>query len=181
MVSEILDIASFDSGRIELRSSAFSLDELLADECRRVLPLAQAKNLWLHDESTPLRISLQTDRAKLARIVGNLLANAIKFTENGGVTVRSAVMSEGGVHIGIGDTGIGIAAENLPVIFNEFARVGGAAVDHNKGWGLGLAICGRLVQALDGKITVTSELYRGSVFTVCLPSSCIVHRQDPPR
>jgi len=174
LVSEILDITRFDSGRISLQESTFSLNDLLADECLRLNSLAQAKNLGLEVESPPLPIGLRTDRVKLARVLGNLLTNAIKFTKSGGVTVSCTLAPVRGVLIHVRDTGVGIAPEHLAEVFNEFAQLGNAACDRGKGWGLGLAICRRLVAALGGQVTVESELNHGSTFTISLPPSCIV-------
>jgi signal transduction histidine kinase len=80
------------------------------------------------------------------------------------------------------DTGIGIAPQQLERIFTEFAQVGNTSSDGNSGWGLGLAICRRLVKLIGGRITVESELNRGSVFTVRLPPECVVDapKGEPP-
>ena len=178
LVSEILDIARLDSGRLSLQESTFSLNDLLADECLRLNSLAQAKSLWLKVEPSAPPISLRTDRVKLARVLGNLLTNAIKFTESGGVTVSSTLVPGRGVMIRVRDTGVGIAPEHLAEVFDEFAQVGNAARDHIKGWGLGLAICRRLIAALGGQVTVESELNHGSTFTIALPPSCSVDSPD---
>jgi signal transduction histidine kinase len=111
-------------------------------------------------------------------VLGNLVANAIKFTESGGVTVSSTLVPARGVVIQVSDTGVGIAPEHLTEIFEEFAQVGDAARDHHEGWGLGLAICRRLIEALGGQIRVESELSRGSIFTISLPPSCIATDLD---
>jgi signal transduction histidine kinase len=81
----------------------------------------------------------------------------------------------------VSDTGVGIAPEHLTKILDEFAQVGDAAVAHHEGWGLRLAICRRLIEALGGQITVESELNRGSTFTISLPPSCIVGDLDRAR
>jgi signal transduction histidine kinase len=178
LVSEVLDNARLDADRITLQESTFSLNELLAEECLRLHSLAQAKNLTLKIVPLAPPISLRADRMKLARVLGNLLSNAIKFTESGGVTVSSSLEPVRGVRINVCDTGIGIAPEHLAEVFDEFAQVGNGSGDHNKGWGLGLAICRRLIAALDGNVTVESELNHGSTFTICLPPSCMVNGPD---
>jgi signal transduction histidine kinase len=181
LVSEILDISLLDSGRLELQETTFSLNDLFAEECRLLHPLAQNKNLSLNVEPSTPPIELRTDRIKLTRVLGNLVANAIKFTEFGGVTLSSTLVSARGVQIRVSDTGVGVAPEHLTKIFDEFAQVGDAARDHHAGWGLGLAICRRLTEALGGQITVESELDRGSSFTISLPPSCIVRDLDKGR
>ena len=181
LVSNILDVARFDSGRLENRESMFSLNDLFAEECRCLLPLAQVKNLWLKVQPPAPAIELRTDRAKLTRVLANLVTNAIKFTESGGVTVSTTLVSARGVRIQVSDTGVGIAPEHLTEIFDEFAQVANAARNRHEGWGLGLAICRRLVEALGGQITVESVLNRGSIFTISLPPSCIVCDLDRAR
>jgi signal transduction histidine kinase len=97
------------------------------------------------------------------------------------VTVSSTLVSAWGVRIQVSDTGVGIAPEHLTRIFDEFAWVGNAARNRHEGWGLGLAICRRLIEALGGQITVESALNRGSIFTISLPSSCLVCEPDRAR
>ena len=114
---------------------------------------------------------IAADKAKLARVVRNLVSNAIKFTEAGSVTVSSALADGHMVAIAISDTGIGIAPENLERIFGEFAQLRSSSEDERRGWGLGLAICRRLVGMMGGTISVESVLNRGSTFIVRLPRS----------
>jgi signal transduction histidine kinase len=174
LVSEVLDVARFDSGRLNLHESTFCLNDLLTDECLRLDSLAQAKGLWLKVEPVAPALNLRTDRVKLTRVISNLLTNAIKFTNAGGVTASVALAADGGVLIDVRDTGIGIAPEHLAEIFGEYAQVGSSSSDHHIGWGLGLAICRRLVAALGGQVTVRSEPGRGSTFTISLPPSCVM-------
>jgi len=170
MVADVLDISAIDSGRVALHESEFALDELLADECRALEPLARQKGLRLEFQRGAAPLDLRADKAKLARVVRNLTMNAIKFTRAGAVTVTSASTGDEAL-IRIADTGIGIAPENLDRIFGEFAQLRSASDDEKRGWGLGLAICKRLLGMMGGRITVESNLNRGSIFTVYLPSS----------
>jgi signal transduction histidine kinase len=171
MVSGMLDISAIDSGRVMLHESEFSLDELFAQERTSLEPMAFAKGLQLHLASRSPALSLRADKAKLARVVRNLVSNAIKFTEAGSVTVSSALADRHMVVIAVSDTGIGIAPENLERIFGEFAQLRSLSEDERRGWGLGLAICKRLVGMMGGTISVESVLNRGSTFTVRLPRS----------
>ncbi len=178
LVSDLLDLARIDSGRADLRESTFALNDLLAGQCHDLAPLARAKALRLEAELPEPPVRLRADRGKLARVLANLIGNAIKFTETGGVTVRAARAPGGDVLIAVRDTGVGIAPGQLDRVFDEFAQVHRADGEGNKGWGLGLAICRRLVNALGGTITVESAPGRGSVFTVRLPSRCVA--EAPP-
>ncbi len=174
LVSDLLDLARIDSGRMELKEGPFSLNDLLADQCRDLVPLSQAKALRLESELPEPPIWVRSDRGKLSRVLSNLVGNAIKFTEAGGVTLSATRSPGGDVLVAVRDTGVGIAPEQLGRVFEEFAQVHKTGDPGNKGWGLGLAICRRLVNALGGSITLESAPGRGSVFTVCLPSHCVV-------
>jgi signal transduction histidine kinase len=176
LLSDILDISSFDSGRVELRESEFSLNDLLAEECIRLRPLAHAKSLQLIVEPSNPPIWLRTDRVKLDRILSNLVSNAIKFTQTGQVTVTANRSPDCDVLIGVRDTGTGIAAENLGRIFDEFTQLDNAKHDRLKGSGLGLAICRRIIAVIGGEITVKSQPNVGSTFAVRLPPSCIIDK-----
>jgi signal transduction histidine kinase len=175
LLSTVLDTARLESGRVEYQESTFSLNALLASSCEDLGPAAQAKSLRLQIEVPERAIWLRTDRVKLQRVISNLVSNAIKFTEHGTVTVAAALTSDRVAVICVQDTGMGIAPQQLERIFTEFAQVGNPSSDGNSGWGLGLAICRRLVRLIGGRITVESELNRGSVFKVRLPSECVVN------
>jgi signal transduction histidine kinase/CheY-like chemotaxis protein len=178
LVSDVLDVARFDSGKIELQESEFSLGELIAAECRQLYPLAQDKGLTMVVEPMDRPIWLRTDRIKLARVLGNLVGNAIKFTDAGTVRVSAAVAPDRRVLIRVEDTGIGIAPEHFGQIFDEFAQLRNPARDKTKGTGLGLAICKRLIEVLRGTIAVESQVRQGSSFTVTLPASAVLLRVD---
>jgi signal transduction histidine kinase len=178
LVTDILDISSIDSGQITLHESEFSLDDFISEECRRMLPIAEAKNLSLEAEPSTTPVCIRTDHLKLARILNNLVANAIKFTESGGVVLASELTPRGTVVIRVRDSGIGIKSEYLDWIFDEFSQVRDPESQSERGWGLGLAICRRLTDAMGGSIAVESRPNVGSVFSVELPSTCIVSELD---
>lgn len=179
LISDLLDVTRFDSGHIAVQETTVSLYELLVEQCSTLHPLAQAKELRLAVEAPDRPILLRTDRIKLARVVSNLLGNAIKFTQNGSIAVNVSVMPEQ-VLICVRDTGVGIAAEHLDRIFDEFAQLQNGTDGHGEGWGLGLPICRRLIEALGGRITVESEPGQGSTFVMSLPSRCLVEGPGTP-
>ena len=179
LVADVLDISSLESGRVELHESEFAaLHEVLAGECRRLLPLAQAKNLALTADPVVPPVRVRADRVKLTRVLSNLVTNAIKFTEAGGVSLAAGLTPERAVVIRVRDTGVGISPESRDRIFDEWAQLDRPGHDRADGWGLGLAICRRLVGLMGGAITVESQLNRGSVFSVCLPPSCVRDGSD---
>lgn len=175
-LSEVIDIASFDTGRITINNSEFNLGELVQLQCERLLPMAENKALRLVAEPCDLR--LRTDRVKLGRVVGNLVGNAIKFTNTGAVTVSCGLTQSERVFIRVADTGRGIQPDNLERIFTEFAQADRFPIESCSGWGLGLAISRRMVQLLGGEIAVQSQPGAGSIFTVSLPPSCLVINEE---
>ena len=182
LLSEVLDVSSFDSGQVELRVSEFSLREILLEVCQRLSPLAQAKQLPLGIASAPNDIRLRSDRAKIMRILSNLVSNAIKFTQVGEVALQGGFSPQGSVLIQVRDTGSGIAPEDLERIFEEYTQAGEAdTADSRDGWGLGLVICRRMARLIGGNILVESTPQKGSTFTLCLPASCIAQRPGDDR
>jgi signal transduction histidine kinase len=172
LLSEIIDIASFDTGRITINNTEFDLDELIALLRERVLPMAESKGLDLIAEPSQLR--LRTDRVKLGRAIGNLVGNAIKFTGAGSVTVSCGLTKKDTLFVRVADTGCGIKPADLDRIFAEFAQINQSPVQLGGGWGLGLAISRRMVHLLGGEIEVQSVPGQGSAFIVTLPPSCVV-------
>src|SRR5689334_20162367 len=147
LISDLLDMAQIDSGRMHLNETLFSLNDLVVGQCGELRVLAETKGLQLESELPEQSIELRTDRAKLSRVLSNLIGNAVKFTEKGRVTVTAKASPDGDALITVRDTGTGIAPEQLDRIFDEFTQM------HKQdkvrtGWGLGLAICRRLVDIL---------------------------------
>jgi signal transduction histidine kinase len=183
LVSNVLDVTRFDTDKLELHETEFPLSRLLEEESRQVLPLAQAKKLSLDVEPADESLWLRADRIKLGRVLGNLLGNGIKFTDKGSIrlaTRRDPVDGDssagGDVTISVIDTGIGITPENQAHIFDEFWQL--SDPQRSKGSGLGLSISKRLIEAMGGKIAVTSEPGRGSTFTITLPAASVIARPD---
>jgi signal transduction histidine kinase len=181
LVSNVLDVTRFDTDKLELHENEFALARLLEEEVRQVLPLAQAKNLILDIDPPGGGASgggldgqcyIRADRIKLGRVLGNLLGNAIKFTDRGGIKVTTSRNGDGGICIAVTDTGIGISPENQAHIFDEFWQL--ADPQRSKGSGLGLSISKRLVEAMGGQVQIRSDAGKGSTFTVTLPVTCIV-------
>lgn len=179
-LSEVIDLASFDSGRVVLNPSEFSLEGLINEQCQRLSALAEAKGLELQADVAADQTWLLTDRVKLGRVVGNLINNAIKFTQHGNVTVSCGRDPTGTVFVRVSDTGCGIKEDEIANIFGEYAQLRPHPTREHRasGWGLGLAISRRMSRLLGGDISVQSQVGVGSTFLVRLPSSCLVPRQD---
>jgi len=172
LVNDLLDIARYDQGKLEFVESEFPLGGFLVGTLEGMRPLAFQKALGLEAEvETPAAV-LRTDRIKLGRVVQNLVANAIKFTDEGEVRVAARASTDSGLVLTVRDTGVGIPEAMRENIFDEFAQLRNPERDRTKGTGLGLAICRRLVTAMGGEIRVASEPgQRGSTFRVTLPPS----------
>ena len=175
LVKSILEIGKIQSGRYVFSIEPLDLKDLGSEILEEVLPLAEAKGLTLSKEFSQNSFPMETDRSGLRRILYNLMGNALKFTEHGGVKISVNSMAggvgspAGVVGIRVEDTGCGIEAYQLGKIFDEFYQVDGSGSNTAPGTGLGLSICQRLVKLLGGEITVESEVGRGTVFSVTLP------------
>jgi two-component system, NtrC family, sensor kinase len=175
LINAILDLAKVEAGRLEVNPSEVRITALLEQCMRTVEPLikegvAQVKVL---DGELP---SMTVDEERLRQILMNLLSNAAKFTSSGRIEVRTRV-ENGFVEFTVADTGIGIAAEKLALIFEEFEQAHAGTAREYGGTGLGLAIARRLARLLGGDIRVESVPGQGSTFTLALP---ICYRASPP-
>jgi signal transduction histidine kinase/CheY-like chemotaxis protein/HAMP domain-containing protein len=177
LINDILDLSKVEAGRMDLRTERFPLAALIEDLQATFRPLTTEKGLDFEvsvDRSAPA--DLTTDRQRLRQVLANLLSNAVKFTEHGRVTLRVAAAPadspEGeGLVFGVTDTGIGIAPENLAVIFGAFQQGDGTLSRRYSGTGLGLSIASEVSGLLGGRITATSDLGRGSTFTLFVPTA----------
>ena len=170
LINDVLDLAKIKSGKFELHWETVDLKSLLASVVETAEPLAERKANRLTLVADGEIGSLYADPMRLRQVLLNLLSNACKFTEQGSVTLTARhEEDQQRVVLEVGDTGIGMAADHMVDLFQEFSQIGIAKQRKYGGTGLGLAISRRLVRLMGGDITVTSELDRGSVFTVTLP------------
>jgi signal transduction histidine kinase/DNA-binding response OmpR family regulator len=168
LINDVLDLTKIEAGRIELAPEPFDLGVALAESVEGLRPLADRKGIEVVLDAEPGMIA--ADRGRLRQIVYNLLSNAIKFTPERGRVDVEARWSGSDACISVADTGIGIAAEDLDHIFEEFSQVGDLKA-REAGTGLGLALTRRLVEAHGGRITVSSAPGVGTRFEVRLPES----------
>jgi signal transduction histidine kinase/CheY-like chemotaxis protein len=175
LVSDVLDLARFDTGKTDVQASDFCLDALLEADVRQQQPIAEYKGLRLSVSLPAAPVWVRTDKIKLKRVISNLVGNAIKFTNRGGeVQLRCTIMLDGGLELAVADTGVGIPVEHLPKIFDEFHQLRNPERDRNKGTGLGLAICQRLAQALGCTISVDSIPGEGTTFYLRMPAEVLI-------
>ena len=172
LINGILDLSRIESGREEVSPTRFSLEELIGEIVEMMNPLVREKGIALINQVGSGLPPIISDAVKVRHILQNLLANAVKFTESGSVTISAHLEEhEDEVHIAIRDTGIGIAAEHLGHIFEEFRQADEGTARKYGGTGLGLAIAKKFALLLQGDIKVKSTVGQGSVFTLRLPSS----------
>jgi PAS domain S-box-containing protein len=186
LINDILDVSKIESGRLTLEASEFSLRESLGDTLRTLAVRAHQKGLELAcDVSSGVPDAVVGDPGRLRQVVMNLVGNAIKFTDRGEVVVR--VTGERGpdrqvtLHFTITDTGIGIAPEKQAVIFAPFVQGDGSMSRLYAGTGLGLTIASQLVEMMGGRITVDSEVGRGSSFRFTIRLGLGVETRTTPR
>lgn len=167
LVSEILDLARIESGRLDINAEEFDIVSLLEAATESLRPTAEAKSLALGFASESPRISVLLDVDRVTQIALNLLSNAVKYTDRGDVTMRVSARDDG-IVFDVSDTGPGIDPSEGEHLFDEFVRMGRAGA-RTEGTGLGLAITRRLTEALGGTISVESRPGEGSCFSVWLP------------
>jgi signal transduction histidine kinase/CheY-like chemotaxis protein len=171
LVSDLLDLAKVEAGKIVVRPTEFDVTHLFGALRGMLRPLLVNESVALVFEEPDARIVLHTDEAKVSQILRNFISNALKFTERGEVRVRAELDPAGGaVSFSVSDTGIGIAADDLETIFQEFTQIDSAIQRRVQGTGLGLPLCRKLAELLGGRAWASSEVGAGSRFSAVIPA-----------
>lgn len=179
IVDDILDYSRLEADRLELETTSFNLRELLDSVIQLMAQPAQRKHIKLELHIDPaVRLPVRGDPLRLRQVIGNLVGNAIKFTEQGGVVVNVSRQGETAsrhkLRFEVIDTGIGLSAEQQSRLFNAFTQADASTTRLYGGTGLGLAISKRIVELMDGRIGVESTPGRGSRFWFEIPLLKIV-------
>ncbi len=180
LINDVLDFSKLDANRMELSPTPLALTALLESSLAPFRTQASAKNLWLAGSVIePAPSHILADELRLIQIITNLVSNAVKYTQRGGVTLRlstAAALDARGpagqqpaLVIEVTDTGIGIPEDEQALVFEDFYRLQGQQMRLARGTGLGLAIVQKLVTLMRGRIVLKSEVGLGSTFTVYLP------------
>ena len=172
LINQVLDLSKIEAGKLELNPASVDLTPLIDEVVGTARQLAeQNKNRLVVDAPDNLG-ALTVDPMRLRQILLNLLSNACKFTKQGEVKLRARklVDGRGWIELAVADSGIGMTAEQLGKLFQEFTQADASTAQRFGGTGLGLAISRKLARMMGGDVTVTSEPGKGSVFTVCLPA-----------
>lgn len=182
IINDLLDMTQMDSGKMSISPAEYDLNQVIMDCYLLVAPKAADKNLvieLINDEFVPRK--LYGDAARIKQIITNILNNAIKYTEQGMVSLRIEYREKGNKQIdlilAVSDTGIGIKEENMPYIFEAFNRLDSLNNRHIEGTGVGLSIVKNLLELMGGTVTVDSTYGVGSTFTVEIPQKVISY--DP--
>jgi signal transduction histidine kinase/ActR/RegA family two-component response regulator len=177
LLNDALDFSQIEAGKLSLEPSEFDMEHLTRGAVATFAPLAARKGLSFDfsiDEAA--KGTFRGDAVRLRQVLYNLVSNAVKYTEKGGVAV--GVGFEGGeLKLTVADSGVGIPADRVNTIFDAFVQGDASATRRYGGVGLGLAICRSLVEMMGGRIGVSSALGRGSIFTVFAP----IERLAPPK
>ncbi len=168
LINDILDISRIEAGREDIEISKCNANDLVAEVVGMIHVQAREKHIELLHVGSDADIVIACDAGKCRHILQNLIGNAVKFTERGTVTI-SVRQNGGNIAVAVADTGIGIAGDHLPYIFDEFRQADSSTSRKFGGTGLGLAIAKKYAHLLGGTIAVKSTVGEGSVFTLTLP------------
>lgn len=168
LINDVLDISKIEAGQLEISLELFDVCRSVRNVARTVEPMAEKKGLTLAVDVAPDVSYIVSDRRRVEQILINLLNNAVKFTEEGQVTIECQIRDDRLV-TRVVDTGIGIKSEDMATLFQAFRQIDTGLSRKHEGTGLGLSICKKLLEMLSGEIRVESEWGVGSVFTFTLP------------
>lgn len=168
LINDVLDISKIEAGQLTVDRAPFDLRASIENVARSVTPAAERRGLYLRTDIAAEVGTIVSDRRRVEQVLMNLLGNAVKFTEHGGVTVACAV-ADGMAVTSVRDTGIGISPESIPKLFRPFEQIETGLSRQHEGTGLGLSICKRLLGLMGGTIEVESEPGAATVFTFRVP------------
>ncbi len=167
-INSVLDLARLESNNVQVEPESLDIATMINDSVALLQPLAIRRGIGLSTEGTETPLLGEIDKAGLDRILNNLVGNAIKFTDRGGVVVRlSSTLTT--MRIEVEDTGIGISDQFIPFIFDDFKQESNGPSRSYEGSGMGLSITRKLIEVMNGTIEVSSRKGEGSIFTVTLP------------
>jgi signal transduction histidine kinase len=178
MVDDLLDLAKVDAGRISISPEWFEMVDLFSALRGMFKPIVGSGSVSLIFEEAAEIPKIYTDDKKLSQILRNYISNALKFTSEGEVRVSAALAASDRVEFAVSDTGIGIAKEHLPALFADFVQIDTRIQKRLRGTGLGLSLSKKFAELLGGTVGVTSEVGRGSRFSVVIPTR---YAHAPPK
>ena len=168
LINDVLDLSKIEAGQLALSIDEYSMKEVVQTVISGTEALAAEKHLTLRSAIADDLPPAEGDERRVTQVLLNLVGNAIKFTESGGIAIDVAA-ADGTFQIAVADTGPGIALEDQQLVFEEFRQIDNSSTRTKGGTGLGLAISKKIVELHGGRIWVEFELGRGSTFQFTLP------------
>jgi signal transduction histidine kinase len=170
LVNDLLDLAKIEAGKVEVHLTPVVADNLFRALKGMLRPLVDEARVELVFEAPDFDEAFESDEGKISQVLRNFISNALKFTEQGQVSVSAAWDRERDtITFEVADTGIGISPDNLQLIFEEFSQIEHPLQRRSKGTGLGLPLCRKLAELLGGRVEVESQVGAGSTFRLILP------------
>ena len=169
LVNDVLDLAKIEAGKIELALEPVPIHDAIDESLTTISPLATNRGVILEPATIVAVPNVRADRVRLRQILYNLISNAVKFTDRGGMVRIRARRDDDRVSIAVIDTGVGISPADLSRLYRTFEQLTLPSGDRPEGTGLGLALTKRLIEMHGGTIDVESELGSGTIFTVRIP------------
>ena len=169
IVSDVLDISKIEAGRLDLIKKRIDLYQLIQGSLKSYSPMATVKKIAITAVLEPGLPEINGDQRRLEQVLSNLISNAIKFTEAGGVVEIGARRLNGDVRFWVRDTGEGIPPDEMGDLFEKYRQGSSGKLSHSRGTGLGLVICKKIAEAHGGRILVESRVGEGSTFSVEIP------------
>jgi GAF domain-containing protein/DNA-binding response OmpR family regulator len=168
LINNVLDLAKIEAGKVDWDMQPLVITEVVERATAATASLFEPKGLWLVKDFARALPEIVGDQDKLMQVVINLISNAVKFTAEGSITCRAEAAGNE-IIVSVIDTGLGIAPDDQPKVFEKFKQVGDTLTDKPQGTGLGLPICKEIIEHHGGRIWVESEVGQGSTFSFALP------------
>ncbi|HEY8935141.1 MAG TPA: ATP-binding protein [Cyclobacteriaceae bacterium] len=169
-ITSILNLSRIEASKDPIKLLVVDINKIVAESIKPLEELAKAKHLAFSAVLSEVELKCLSDETMLYQIINNIMGNAIKFTENGSVEIRTSLETNNFISIAIIDTGIGISEEFLPKIFNPFEQESSGRTRQYEGSGLGLSISKKYIELVGGEISVSSTKGKGSTFHISLPA-----------
>lgn len=173
-INDVLEMANLEAGRVDLDESAIDVPKLLDGVATKYKPLALEKGVALDARGADHSVTLRGDYDVLRRVVGNIVSNAIKFTQSGGIYISATCRTNGNLEIGVTDTGLGMTPQEVLAIMEPFRQADNSLSRNQEGSGLGVPLAKALLSLHDGDLEIRSEPDVGTTVSIILPAERVV-------
>lgn len=180
-INDVLEMANLEAGRIELDESTIDLANLIDGVADKYRPAALEKGVSLDARGTDRNIALRGDYEVMRRVVGNVVSNAIKFTQDGGIYISAMRRLSGEMEIGVTDTGLGMTDDDVQAIIEPFRQADNSLSRNQEGSGLGVPLAKALLRLHDGDLEIRSEPDVGTTVSMVLPADRVIYAPASPK